>query len=138
MSVPDWKPARPWKTKDITTIDANGRRSESAAQWTILEQQDEPRRIRLTINSDPLAYPLVVDPSFSTTGSMTSARYVHTSTLLPNGKVLIAGGYDGSVYLNTAELYEDQRRLGIVRREPNIHLFLEHRANGVIANGQGI
>ncbi|MDO8734293.1 MAG: kelch repeat-containing protein, partial [Elusimicrobiota bacterium] len=50
------------------------------------------------------------DPSagtFSTTGSMSTARESYTATLLPNGKVLIAGGTsDGSVTLSTAELYD--------------------------------
>jgi hypothetical protein len=32
---------------------------------------------------------------------------------------------------NTAQLYEDQKKLGVVKAEPNIHLFLEHRANAV-------
>ena len=32
---------------------------------------------------------------------------------------------------NTAELYEDEKKLAIVRAEPNIELLLEHRVNGV-------
>jgi hypothetical protein len=39
---------------------------------------------------------------------------------------------------NTAELYEDQKKLGVVQSEPNIKLFLEHRANGIITNGLSI
>jgi len=48
--------------------------------------------------------------TFTATGDMTTARYAHTATLLPNGKVLIAGGaYSGrgSVSsLTSAELYD--------------------------------
>src|ERR1017187_9381273 len=44
--------------------------------------------------------------TFAATGSMTTARAGHTSTLLPNGKVLVAGGYTGSVQLASAELYD--------------------------------
>lgn len=37
---------------------------------------------------------------------------------------------------NTAELYEDQRRIDLVRAEPNLTLFLEYRANAVeVRNG---
>src|SRR4029077_15383286 len=39
---------------------------------------------------------------------------------------------------NTAELYEDERRLALVRSEPNIRLLVEHRANYVITNSHGI
>jgi hypothetical protein len=34
---------------------------------------------------------------------------------------------------NTAELYEDQKKLALVRAEPNIHLFLEHRVGAADA-----
>ncbi len=34
---------------------------------------------------------------------------------------------------NKAELYEDEKKLAIVRAEPNLKLFLEHRVNGVEA-----
>lgn len=54
---------------------------------------------------DPVAH------SFTATGSMTSARTFHTATLLTNGKVLVAGGFDEGhpdqpLPLNSAELYD--------------------------------
>ncbi len=39
---------------------------------------------------------------------------------------------------NTADLYEDEKKLAVARAEPNLRLFLEHRVNGVEADGRQI
>jgi N-acetylneuraminic acid mutarotase len=44
--------------------------------------------------------------SWRSTGSMATARFSHTATLLPGGKVLVAGGYIGSGTTAEAELYD--------------------------------
>jgi Galactose oxidase, central domain len=59
-----------------------------------------------TGDSHPTTTVEVYDPStgsFSATGSMTEARTFHTATLLPSGKVLVAGGGDEN---STAEVYD--------------------------------
>jgi Galactose oxidase, central domain len=44
--------------------------------------------------------------TFTVTGSMNVARAGHTATLLGNGKVLIAGGYNQSGALSSAEIFD--------------------------------
>jgi N-acetylneuraminic acid mutarotase len=87
---------RPW------LVDSNGQRSESAVHWQVLEGG---KHLRLVVEPQGLQYPLVVDPSWTTTGSMSTPRSGHTATFLPNGKVLVAGGSNGVSYLNSAEVY---------------------------------
>jgi hypothetical protein len=53
-----------------------------------------------------VAYPATLDPQWTTTGTMSSARYWHTMTPLPSGNILVAGGYDTNMNgLDTAEIY---------------------------------
>jgi len=45
--------------------------------------------------------------TFTSTGSMTTARFQHTATLLSNGQVLVAGGDGNTILVNaSAELYD--------------------------------
>ena len=52
-----------------------------------------------------LAYAQTTGPGWIYTGNLNIARAGHIATLLPNGKVLVAGGYSGQ-YLDSAELYD--------------------------------
>ena len=62
--------------------------------------------VRLVLDGQP-TFPVLLDPSWATTGSMATARDFHTATLLPNGKVLVAGGENSSDgILASAELYD--------------------------------
>jgi len=60
----------------------------------------------LALESTALASPPQIAPSWNFTGSLNAHRRVHTATMLPNGKILVAGGYGGSGFLNSAELYD--------------------------------
>ena len=61
---------------------------------------------------DHVSYALadIFDPvaRWSTTAPMSARRYAHTATLLPNGEVLVTGGYDlnAKTELASAELYD--------------------------------
>lgn len=58
---------------------------------------------------DSVAYPAVLDPLWTTTGSMSVARQDHAAIVLSTGKVLVAGGRStstGTTGLATAELYD--------------------------------
>jgi hypothetical protein len=59
--------------------------------------------------SKSLASAELYDPktgTFSQTGSMSTNRVGHTATQLPDGRVLVAGGWDGSTAFPSAELYD--------------------------------
>ena len=58
-----------------------------------------------TLNTAEL-YDPVADTFMALAATMTTAREGHTATLLPNGQVLITGGFGIGGDLNTAEVYE--------------------------------
>jgi|GEM_PF-601959 len=61
--------------------------------------------------------PVVVDPAWTSTGSLAQPRSGHSTTLLGTGEVLVAGGYSGSGFTATAEIYDP--RTGTFRAAAN-------------------
>jgi MYXO-CTERM domain-containing protein len=51
-------------------------------------------------------YPAVLDPAWTATGSLATARAQATATLLGSGKVLVAGGFASGGALSSAELFD--------------------------------
>src|SRR5256885_13001208 len=63
--------------------------------------------LRVSWSNEDVVYPALLDPAWTTTGSLGTARQAHTSTLLSTGKVLVVGGLNTSgAAINSAELYD--------------------------------
>jgi hypothetical protein len=90
-------------------IEATGKQRAGAVRWDLEESKSgAPQRLRLVV-AEGLHYPAVIDPSWTVTGSLGTARTLHTATLLPSGKVLVAGGgsfNNPNHQLSSAELYD--------------------------------
>lgn len=115
-------------------IDATGRRSLTNAKWTLIKDGTVPRTIRLTVDVHGLSYPLVVDPSFSATGSLSSQRAEHTATLLQNGRILFAGGVGSGGNLFTYEVYDPAT--GTVTASGNMVDFRVSHSATLLRNGK--
>ncbi len=63
------------------------------------------RSIGLPLDSSEL-YDPATGTWTATKGALNTARYYHTATLLPNGKVIVAGGSGLYGVTNTCELYD--------------------------------
>ncbi|MFA5097085.1 MAG: kelch repeat-containing protein, partial [Candidatus Margulisiibacteriota bacterium] len=67
--------------------------------------------VEIAFDKKGLTFPVLIDPVWRSSASMSTNRVYATATLLPNGKVLVAGGlknnaYAEADYLNTCQLYD--------------------------------
>ena len=88
----------------------------------------------------------VYDPrtgKFHLTGSMTAARQGHAAALLPNGRVLIAGGFGASFHLSSAELYDPGTATFTATGSMAVNRFVAdatvlHDGRVLVTGGQGV
>src|SRR4051812_23860849 len=72
-------------------------------------------------------YPALVDPAWSATGSMASARHGHTATRLGSNKVLVARGITGNNTTQASALRFDSQAGGSVRGGKRVRLGILRR-----------
>ena len=70
------------------------------------------------------------------TGSLGTARAFHTATLLPSGKVLVAGGSNAVAILTSAELYDPATGTG-QHRQPRHRTRHSHGDAAALRPGAG-
>ena len=105
---------------------------------------DKPRLALVINNASKLHYPIVIDPTWvAPNGSLNTARWQHTATLLNNGQVLVAGGFESSDNASaSAEFYNPATGTWTATGSLNTARY-EHTAtllpNGqvLVAGGQG-
>src|SRR6266478_55948 len=88
--------------------------------------------------SGALASAELYDPAshtFSTLPNMNAARADHTMTLLPNGQVLIAGGFNDTSNLSSAELFDQSTNTFTLLSASMSTQRAEHTAT-LLANGK--
>jgi hypothetical protein len=78
---------------------------------------------------DPVAH------TFTNVGPMNVARADHTVTLLPNGKVLVAGGFNDVGVVSSAELFDPSTNTFTLLTAPMTSLRAEHTAT-LLTNGE--
>jgi hypothetical protein len=128
-----------------SVVDATGRSREAAIAVEGCAVDTDPRgpwgravvapgasACTVRVRWEGVRYPAVVDPNWTTTGSMAGERSDHTASVLSSGKVLVAGGRYYGFGVAGVELYNPTT--GTWSPTDSTALRYEHTAS-VLANG---
>jgi uncharacterized delta-60 repeat protein len=93
-------------------------------------------------NLTPLDSAEIYDPVtglWTRASNLLAGRWAHTATYLPNGKVLVAGGYGsgGSFFLNTGELYDPKMNTW-TRTVGNLNSVRGHHTATLLRSGSKV
>lgn len=101
-STPDMSGSVSWNSSDTAkaTISTGGLATSVATGTTTITATSG------VVVSNGATLTLTTPPPFLPTGSLVTARMVRAATRLADGKVLAVGGFSGSSYLASSELYD--------------------------------
>ncbi|MGZ5968669.1 MAG: Kelch repeat-containing protein [Polyangiales bacterium] len=107
MNAPTLIDARGKKHRATVSIDGCPVDRSAAAPWG--RAFSPANHCTISLSWEPsLPHPVLVDPAWTTTTSMTTARHNHRAIVLSTGKVLVAGGKQLTplLQLSSAELFD--------------------------------
>ena len=109
VAPPSVQDARGNVTGAVLSVDDCRVDTNASAPWGRAMTDPGASTCALTLRWTNASYPLLVDPGWSITGSMSTARTMHRSIRLANGTILVEGGRTGfneATTIASAELYD--------------------------------
>jgi hypothetical protein len=93
------------RTEPASLVDAHGTRRSLTPSVT---RSGDEWSLTFTYDAEGLAYPLAIDPAWTTTAHLARARRDHTMTTIPSGKVVALGGLGiATTSLSSVEIYDE-------------------------------
>lgn len=102
----------------VDVLDDQGRVRMSVVAPEAYTQAGVNVKPRLQVESNRIAMfvdapgeTVLVDPAWAVRQSMSTVRYLHRATTLLDGRILVTGGYTGSAYLSSCEIYDPETNI---------------------------
>ncbi len=119
---------------DVPRVRGTAREAYSTAGEPVAVRLSvQGQRVELWVDAEGEA--VLVDPEWTSTGLMVDGRVSHTATLLPNGKVLVVGGWTGSGVSTTPELFDPATGVWTALAGSGLSAHMVHTAT-LLPNGK--